>query len=414
MEQIYKTLGDVTQGAAVIDERQVGILFSLQKRGWSIKAISRELGYSRHTIRGWLGRGPSETRPVVGRPRKLGDEEVWVQERFKAGVTNGEVLLQELVERGVKVGVRTVERAVEKLRQEARCAERATLRFETEPGRQLQIDFGEKWIMVALEQVKAFVFVATLGYSRRIFARIYPAMRQQHWLEGLEAALAHFGGAPDECVVDNAKSLVLNWKDDAPNYHPEFEAFCRHWGMRPRACRPYRPRTKGKVENGVKYVKSNALGRLSYISWEAVHAHLEWWMTEVADTRIHGTTHERPIDRFENEKARLTPLGSHVSYLKVRRLTRKVTGDCRVELDTNRYSIPYQLVGQSVNLEVVAGELTVLWKGKAVAEHTLLPGRFGTVQIPSHMDGLVRKTYNLPKPNELERHISAYVAAAGE
>jgi transposase len=196
----------------------------------------------------------------MGRPKKLGKEEAWLQEEFKEGTRNSDVLRQQLAEKGVAVGIRTVERAVEKVRQEIRCAETATLRFETDPGQQLQIDFGEKWITVAEARVKVFVFVATLGYSRRTFARIYPGMRQQHWLEGLESALRHFGGATDECLVDNAKALVLEWKDDVPQYHPEFEAFCRHWGMSPRACRPYHARTKGKVENGVKYVKSNALG----------------------------------------------------------------------------------------------------------------------------------------------------------
>lgn len=414
MEQINSTLGQVHPGVIVLDEREVGVLLALQKRGWSIKAISRELGLSRNTVRGWLNRGLLKGQSGIGRPRKLAGEEAYLLQQFKAGVRNGDVLRQQLAEKGVSVGIRTVERVVEGLRREARCADAATLRFETEPGKQLQIDFGEKWLVVAGERVKAFVFVATLGFSRRTFARIYPAMRQQYWLEGLEAALHHFGGATEEYLVDNAKALVLHWKEDVPDYHAEFEAFCRHWGMRPRACRPYRPRTKGKVENGVKYVKANALGRLSYDTWEVLHAHLNWWMTEVADARIHGTTHERPIDRFESETACLLPLGSQVSYLKVRKVNRKVTGDCRVELDTNRYSIPYQLVGQEVKLEVIAGEMTVLWRGKPVAEHTLLPGRFGDVQVPGHMDGLVRKTYNLPEPNELQRPLSHYEAAVGE
>jgi len=100
----------------------------------------------------------------------------------------------------------------------------------------MQIDFGEKWIEVAGERVKAFVFVATLGYSRCTFARVYPTLRQRHWLEGLEAAVRHFGGVPEECVVDNAKALVLRWQGDRPVFHPEFQAFCHHWGMRPRAC----------------------------------------------------------------------------------------------------------------------------------------------------------------------------------
>jgi hypothetical protein len=137
-------------------------------------------------------------------------------------------------------------------------------------------------------------------------------------------------------------------------------------------------------------------------------------MAEVADIRIHGTTQERPIDRFVVEAACLVPLGNHVSYLKVRRLERKVSGDCRIELDTNRYSMPYELVGQSVNLEVTCGEMTVLWRGKAVAEHTILQGRFGLAQDPRHIEGLVRKTHNMPGPNELARPIGEYATAAGE
>ena len=129
-------------------------------------------------------------------------------------------------------------------------------------------------------------------------------MRQRHWLDGLEGALRHFGGVPEECLVDNAKALVLRWVGDRPIFHPEFEAFCRHWGMKPRACQPYRARTKGKVESGVGYGKGNGLGRLSWVSWEALDAHLEWWQREIADVRIHGTTHERPIDRFQREAGR--------------------------------------------------------------------------------------------------------------
>jgi hypothetical protein len=137
-------------------------------------------------------------------------------------------------------------------------------------------------------------------------------------------------------------------------------------------------------------------------------------MAEIADVRIHGTTQERPIDRFVMEAKHLTPLGKQVSYLKVRRLERKVHGDCRVELDTNEYSVPYQLVGKWVDLEVVAGELTARWKGKIVAEHDIPVGRFKLVQNPLHIEGLVRKTYNMSGPNELARPIGVYADAVGE
>lgn len=397
----------------MLDTGEVQTLFALHRRGWSVKGIAREMGWSRNTVRAWLRRGPCAVRPTTGRPRALKDWEAWVRERFQAGVRNADVLRQELAEFGVVVSLRTVEREVAGLRTEVFNVERATLRFETEPGRQMQIDFGEKWIEVAGERVKAFVFVATLGYSRRTFVRIYPNLRQRYWLEGLEAALQHFGGAPEECVVDNAKALVLRWEGDRPIFHPEFEGFCRHWGMKPRACRPYRPRTKGKVENGVGYVKGNGLGRLSWPSWEALEAHLAWWMREVADVRIHGTTHERPIDSFEREKAKLLAIGDHPSYLRTRRFTRKVTGDCRIEFETNRYSVPFHLVGRTVDVAVEGGDLTVRFAGTLVAEHGVTQGRYRDVQDPGHVEGLVRRTFKPLKPCELQRPLSVYEAVVG-
>jgi transposase len=278
MEKEGWTLGPRQLGAEVLDAREVQGIFGLLGRGWRVKAIARELGMARNTVRAWVRRGPDADRPRTGRPLALVGHEVWLKARFLAGVRNADVLRQELADRGLLVSIRTVERFVSPLRAKAVNAERATLRFETEPGQQMQIDFEEKWIVVAGERVKAFVFVATLGYSRSTFAHVYPNLRQRHWLEGLEAALHHFGGVPESCVVDNAKALVLRWQGDRPVFHPEFEAFCCHWGMKPRACRPYRPRTKGKVERGVGYVKGNALGRVSWASWEALHGHLTWWM----------------------------------------------------------------------------------------------------------------------------------------
>jgi transposase len=343
----------------------------------------------------------------------LGRFEDWLRKRFLGGVRNADVLRQELAERGVLVSLRTVERFVAPLRTEAHNEDRATLRFETLPGRQMQIDFGEKWIEVLGERVKAFVFVATLGFSRKTFTRVYPAQQQRHWLEGLEAAIGHFGGVPVECVVDNAKALVLRWENDRPEFHPEFEAFCRHWGMKPRACRPYRPRTKGKVERGVGYVKGNALGRLRWESWEALDAHLVWWMREVADVRTHGTTGERPIDRFEQEALALHPINNHPSHLRARRFTRKVTGDCRIEFETNRYSVPFQLVGRTVDVVVESGVLTVRFAGKVVGEHRLATGRHRDIEDPGHVEGLVRKTFNQPPPNELQRPLSVYEAVVG-
>src|SRR5512132_3237230 len=138
---------------------------------------------------------------------------------------------------------------------------RACVRFETPPGRQLQIDFGSTLVPIAGEWIRVYLFVATLGYSRRGFVAAFRHERQSAWFEGLEGAFRHFGGVPREVLLDNAKPLVV--RHDAVTrevvFNERLHAFARYWGSRPRACAPYRARTKGKDENGVGYVKKNAI-----------------------------------------------------------------------------------------------------------------------------------------------------------
>ena len=159
--------------------------------------------------------------------------------------------------------------------------------------------------------MRVHLFVATLGYSRRCFVRAFRHERQSAWFDGIEAAFRHFGGAPEEVLLDNARALVE--QHDAATrdvrFNPRLHAFARYWGFRPRACAPYRARTKGKDERGVGYVKRTAIAGHRFASWAAVEAHLAWWMREIADPRVHGTTGEPPFERFRrDEAAALRPL----------------------------------------------------------------------------------------------------------
>ena len=157
---------------------------------------------------------------------------------------------QELAaEKGLEVSLRTVERAVAHLRQELRAEARATVRFETRPGQQLQIDFGQRRVEIEGTLRLVSFFVATLGYSRRVHVRAFAGERQEHWFEGMESAFAAFGGVPEEVLLDNARALILS--HDAASrevvVNPKLHAFARHWGFQVRACAPYRPRTKGRT-----------------------------------------------------------------------------------------------------------------------------------------------------------------------
>src|SRR5947207_15448070 len=215
-----------------------------------------------------------------------------------------------LAERGLTVSVRTLERAVADIRREQRVAQLATVRVETAPGDQLQIDFGQKRLQIAGVRVRIFLLVAVLSYSRRLFVKAFLNERGDDWREGIAAAFTHFGGLPRTLLGDNARALVLG-RDRATgtvSFHPAYLAFCRDWDVQPRACAPYRARTKGKTEAGVKYVKRNALADQASDSSGALEQHLAEWMT-VADQRRHGTTREAPRVRFErDERAALRPL----------------------------------------------------------------------------------------------------------
>jgi hypothetical protein len=140
--------------------------------------------------------------------------------------------------------------------------------------------------------------------------------------------LRHFGGVPLSCLYDNPRTLVLGRSEGKVLWHPRFEDFTRYWGFTPRACRPYRAQTKGKIENGVKYVKRNALAGRRFGSWEALNEWLFTWCVTVADQRIHGTTHEKPIERFVSEG--LTAVGNRPAYRYEQVRVRKVPTDCLV------------------------------------------------------------------------------------
>ena len=226
----------------------VSAMVRLKELGWGSKRIAAELGCSRNTVKRWLRYG--DWRPCVtpSRSKKLDGLSGWLAERFRRHAGNADVIRQELAaEKAIHISLRTVERAVAPLRRELVAEARATVRFETRPGEQLQIDFGERRVAIGGAQTKVFFFVATLGYSRRLHVRAFGHEKQDSWFTGMEGAFRAFGGVPREVLLDNARALILHHDPSSREVvlHPRLHAFARHWGFRVRACAPYRARTKG-------------------------------------------------------------------------------------------------------------------------------------------------------------------------
>jgi transposase len=392
---------------------------ALSGQGLGSKRIARQLGIARNSVRRYLAGA------VVGYQERPGarrlDNPTLTEVRALYGTVaegNAVVIQQELASRGTQVELRTLQRAVAPVRQEERAEKLATVRFETTPGQQMQIDFGEKVVRIAGQPVTVYLMTAVLGYSRRLYCQAFLAQRQDDWLEGLDGAFQHFGGLTEQVLCDNASPLVTSHDRQSGQvvWNPGFEVFCRDRGLTARACRPRRARTKGKIERGVGYVKHNALAGRSFDSFEALARHLAKWMVEVADQRIHGTTRERPMVRFErDEQQAMRPLPTRSLPVRTRRLKRRVSADCFVDVDTIRYSVPFRHVRQTVEVVVQQEHVEVWLRGTCIARHPRCHEPHALVRIEDHFEGLFRRPAETPllapantPANPMSRPLSIY------
>ena len=413
---------------------EVAVMRQLLERGWSRRRIATELGISRQTVSRYLALGEWQPYSTANRTGQLDGHLEWLQQQFEQHHGNAEVLRQELLkQKGIRVSQRTVERVVQPWREALRQSAQATVRYETRPGKQLQADFGELWVPIGGVQTKVHFCLLTLGYSRRQLIRVYRQQQQRHWLQALEEAFRFWGGIPEEVLVDNAKALITlnNPRTGELVVNPTFAAFARHWGFTAKACWPHRPQTKGKDERGVGYVKRSGLAGHRFDTWGQMESHLEWWNREIADVRIHGTTGEQPLVRFQRDEARaLLALNGKPSYLAEQEFSRRVAKDCCVQVEGNWYSVPVALVGQNVTVQVRDQQVVIRQAGRIVARHTRQEANQRSRQvIAGHWAGLVPQraieaaqadglaevvSLNAVRRSSLARPLSDYAAVAAE
>ena len=395
MELERDVLVSPTQEVPVVEGEVVLAIRALADCGVGSKAIARAVGVARNTVRRYLRQSIETEGQIRPAARRLTDDRRLEARTLYDGPADGNAVVVQrlLAERGLTVSVRTIERAVADLRRQRRVAQLATVRFETTPGDQLQIDFGQKRVAIAGTEVRVFLLVAVLSYSRRLFVKAFLNERQDDWREGIAGAFTHFGGVPRTLLGDNARALVVG-RDRGTGtvlFHPAYVAFCHDWDVQPRACAPYRARTKGKTEAGVKFVKRNGLAAQAFESFAALEAHLAAWMV-LADQRDHGTTHEAPILRFDRaERHALRPLPVRALPRREQRLRRRVAHDAFVDVDTVRYSVPYRLVCDHVDVVVEEQSVRIVHGTTVVATHTRSREPFARVIDPTHFAGLWRQ-----------------------
>ena len=286
------------------------------EQGLGKTELAKRFGISRRTVYHWIETGQLDRdldsqevryrrRPPV--PTQLDPYKPIIQARLEAfPLLTSQRLLEELRSAGYSGGYTQLKEYVRQVRPQAPAD--PVVRFETPPGYQGQVDFGT----FHLPWGRRYALLVVLGYSRLLWMQFYPRQTMTTLIRGLESAFEFFGGVPQELLFDQMRSVVLSDERLGGSgliMNAEFVRFSAHWGFRTRACRPYRAKTKGKVERPIRYVRQSFFYGRTFLNDADLNAQCQSWLQRTCNARRHRTTGEAPHVRFErDERARLGAL----------------------------------------------------------------------------------------------------------
>lgn len=341
-----------------------------RKKGLSYTEIARKHHIDPRTAKKYA---ESDVRPVytltAPKPSKLDPYkhliDMWLEEAPYSAVR----IHEKLMEQGCDCKYTIVSQYV--ATRKADLNEKATVRFETMPGLQGQVDWGffENYkVLKNGEYKKLYCFLMVLGYSGMRYIEFVTDMSTTTLIKCHINAFRYFDGYPEEILYDNMKQVVVKrmLKQSESKLNKQFEDFAGFYGFKPILCRPYRGQTKGKVERTVRYVRENFMLGIRYHSLADLNSQAHAWCNKI-NAKIHGTTNERPIDRLADEK--LLPLKRE--YIIDRINLRRVEKDCLISYAGNKYSVPAEYVGRDVTVIVLDHMLAAYFEGKQIALHKL-------------------------------------------
>lgn len=349
--------------------------------GASVRRIARDLGLARETVQGVVRRwhaeraGADDAGPPTPRrrPSQVDPFEPAIRQLLTRypDITIARVF-EELRAQGFRGGLTIVRERVLELRPQPMPA--PVRRFETAPGQQAQMDYSTYDLDFTAEgRRRVYLFSYLLSYSRRQYLRFVEAQDLATTLREHVRAFAHLDGVAATCLYDNLKVVVLRHGDEGPLYNPRFLAFATHYGFTPQACRVRRSQTKGKVERPFWYVERNLLNGRTFRTLEHLNEVTAWWLTHVADVRVHRETRQRPLDRHATERPHLialpaTPYEVHAVEYRV------VNVEGCIIYRQNSYSVPWRWIGQVLPVRITEAAVIVYSPHlEEIARHALVP-----------------------------------------
>jgi transposase len=355
------------------------MILDLARQGLTVSAIARRTGHDRKTIRTYIARGlePPAYKPRPPAPSPLAPFEAFLRERVgRFPDLTGRRLWREVRDLGFAGGYSTVTDFLRTVRPPATPAfER---RFETPPGRQAQVDFAHFKVRFEDEpgaERIVWLFSLVLGHSRMMWARFVAQQDLATVLRCHVAAFEALGGVPEQILYDRMRTAVLGEVDERGIvYNAKLLALAGHYGYLPKACKPYRAKTKGKVERPFRYVREDFFLARTFRNLGDLNAQFTQWLDQIANRRLHGTTGRIVIEHFAEERPTLKPLPAG-PFNAILRLERRISHEGMISVGGNLYSVPDGTRRRPVEVQVTAAEVQILEEGRLIAVHPVLEGR---------------------------------------
>lgn len=352
----------------------------MQRQGLSQRQIAKKLGISRATVKKCIeDPGYSERERCKTNRKSLldpfqGNIAAWLKEDMEYKAT---WIYDHLRPMGFAGSYEIVKRAVQGIKAERQQI--AYMRFETEPGCQAQVDFGEFQMEEASGAVKKiYSFSMILGYSRRIYSEFIEHCDLPTFLDCHIRAFEYFGGVPEEILYDRMKNVYIGKIVGKDKFNDTLVGFALHYGFKPLVAPAYAAWVKGKVERPYHFIREGFWRGYGFICRETANQELWQWL-QLKDQRIHGTTHEVVLERFERERPHLqilSPRAFDTSW----RVYRNVHKDCTVRFECNSYVVPHTLVGKNLILRVKDNVMRIFKDDRLIITYDIPEGKGHLVQ----------------------------------
>jgi len=359
------------------------------RQGLTIVQTARALGIDPRTVAKWLARSRYERPRLIPRSSLLDPFKGRITRLLDTHPYSGQQIFQRLREAGYCGGITILRDYVRRIRPPKLPV---YLKLHFAPGECAQVDWGVfGTVTIGNTRRRLSFFVIVLAYSRLMYVEFTVSQTMEHFLSCHEHAFKAFGGVPSKIMVDNLKSAVLQRLTGvAPVLNARYADFARHYGFSIAPCNVARGNEKGRVESGVGYVKKNFLRGLELTEFGAIQAAARVWLDATANVRIHGETHQRPVDLFAQERPHLQPLNEN-RYDVARTATARASSQFRITLDANRYSVPAAYAHRRLIVKAYPDRVCIYFDAELIARHARSYARHQDIEDQEHAKGLIAR-----------------------